>query len=666
MSGSSPHTRGARAVRRHRRHLQRDHPRIRGEHIQDTPLTNVTPGSSPHTRGARWTAWDRVRGCRDHPRIRGEHPAPPRNHQLQPGSSPHTRGALEAVRGHVNVARIIPAYAGSTTRRPVCRCSKWDHPRIRGEHKCGSRLKITNPGSSPHTRGALERAGGPPAQERIIPAYAGSTRCRRRRRGRSRGSSPHTRGAPRARPRHLGAGWDHPRIRGEHSAVIDTKDRHAGSSPHTRGALDEAPETSVADGIIPAYAGSTVSSHAGIILTQDHPRIRGEHILDRRHPNLPPGSSPHTRGALDEIWISDRGGGIIPAYAGSTRGSIHRENSPRDHPRIRGEHLARGGFGRPASRIIPAYAGSTDYWLRRRPCAPDHPRIRGEHIRTPLLSTKRDGSSPHTRGALDSRDPGCRYYGIIPAYAGSTRSRRRRPWAAGDHPRIRGEHAGARAYTPSRLGSSPHTRGAQCRPATTDPGDRIIPAYAGSTRVAGGGAAELEDHPRIRGEHMGFCLPHTSTPGSSPHTRGARRIPPRSDGRGGIIPAYAGSTPRAFQPISSSWDHPRIRGEHVRTNRTFSRSTGSSPHTRGAHVKLVRESIVAGIIPAYAGSTSGLPLAEWRRADHPRIRGEHHGAAHECRPFAGSSPHTRGAQAYVQVAGRCGRIIPAYAGSTQR
>ena len=296
----------------------------------------------------------------------------------------------------------------------------------------------------------------------------------------------------------------------------------------------------------------------------------------------------------------------------------------------------------------------------------DHPRIRGEHSARRPPAPRSPGSSPHTRGALRQRALVFPSLRIIPAYAGSTVAQIPGKIVKADHPRIRGEHWIVPSSSMCRLGSSPHTRGAQCRPATTDPGDRIIPAYAGSTRVAGGGAAELEDHPRIRGEHMGFCLPHTSTPGSSPHTRGARRIPPRSDGRGGIIPAYAGSTPRAFQPISSSWDHPRIRGEHVRTNRTFSRSTGSSPHTRGAHVKLVRESIVAGIIPAYAGSTSGLPLAEWRRADHPRIRGEHHGAAHECRPFAGSSPHTRGAQAYVQVAGRCGRIIPAYAGSTQR
>ena len=71
--------------------------------------------------------------------------------------------------------------------------------------------------------------------------------------------------------------------------------------------------------------------------------------------------------------------------------------------------------------------------------------------------------------------------GIIPAYAGSTVSVERAVIKSADHPRIRGEHAGARAYTPSRPGSSPHTRGARQYTLPPSDADRIIPAYAGST-----------------------------------------------------------------------------------------------------------------------------------------------------------------------------------------
>ena len=53
----------------------------------------------------------------------------------------------------------------------------------------------------------------------------------------------------------------------------------------------------------------------------DHPRIRGEHLAHGEIVVGEAGSSPHTRGALDEIGVDDRGGGIIPAYAGSTLGN---------------------------------------------------------------------------------------------------------------------------------------------------------------------------------------------------------------------------------------------------------------------------------------------------------------------------------------------------------
>ena len=51
------------------------------------------------------------------------------------------------------------------------------------------------------------------------------------------------------------------------------------------------------------------------------------------------------------------------------------------------------------------------------------------------------------------------------------------------------------------------------------------------------------DHPRIRGEHEEAMTPEEVMEGSSPHTRGARRKRALPAFPGGIIPAYAGSTP---------------------------------------------------------------------------------------------------------------------------
>ena len=241
--------------------------------------------------------------------------------------------------------------------------------------------------------------------------------------------------------------------------AIRTWEDHSHS--HEEHHLDQSPHPD--EGVVPAYAGSTARSAASLAARA--------------------GSSPHTRGALPRRPLTAR--------------------LPQDHPRIRGEHLVVGDGALLREGIIPAYAGST--------------------VIRVLTSELATGSSPHTRGA-------------------------RSTWAAtaatrGDHPRIRGEHRG-----------QPHQRG---------PRDRIIPAYAGSTRY-----------------QLSMAL---SAMGSSPHTRGA----PVRDEVG----------------YERRWDHPRIRGEHRRIRRVSRWGDG--------------------IIPAYAGST------HWRLKGHAKDKG--------------SSPHTRGA-----------------------
>ena len=91
--------------------------------------------------------------------------------------------------------------------------------------------------------------------------------------------------------------------------------------------------------------------------------------------------------------------------------------------------------------------------------------------------------------------------------------------------------------------------------------------------------------------------------GSSPHTRGARFD--GGDGRDGIriIPAYAGSTPDDVDSLDDVEDHPRIRGEHGGGVAEAVARNGSSPHTRGALGILLAIMVQLGIIPAYAGST---------------------------------------------------------------
>ena len=315
--GSSPHTRGApgsgldpapqgRIIPAYAgsttydktgSYLEPDHPRIRGEHFLWWWSLSEAAGSSPHTRGAphdfRYhhdprriipayagsTASPSTSSAAfaDHPRIRGEHAAWIPSIIIASGSSPHTRGARQAILHVSSLARIIPAYAGSTVASGSRSQPRADHPRIRGEHPRKAIVCPSNEGSSPHTRGAPRPLSPSPVGSRIIPAYAGST----------------------VEPSEmLTAQKDHPRIRGEH-----------GSTPST-------PEESM--WIIPAYAGSTVFRIPEAPVFGDHPRIRGEHRRADVQVSAPSGSSPHTRGARRNIRRGRRRRRIIPAYAGST------------------------------------------------------------------------------------------------------------------------------------------------------------------------------------------------------------------------------------------------------------------------------------------------------------------------------------------------------------
>ena len=224
-----------------------------------------------------------------------------------------------------------------------------------------------------------------------------------------------------------------------------------------------------------------------------------------------------------------------------------------------------------------------------------------------IFSPKLRGSSPHTRGA-PARLPGsARLRRIIPAYAGSTGRHLGPAPSESDHPRIRGEHKPPLQTQVQLQGSSPHTRGApvcgenleignRIIPAYAgstaksmsfrEVGTRIIPAYAGSTRRPAGKSHGPEDHPRIRGEHVdryGVTCPIAR-----------------------IIPAYAGSTPPPSSAPPSPADHPRIRGEHRLSGLYTGDGQGSSPHTRGAPPCTGGDACAAGIIPAYAGSTASL------------------------------------------------------------
>ena len=91
-----------------------------------------------------------------------------------------------------------------------------------------------------------------------------------------------------------------------------------GSSPRMRGAHPSGLGLDRGEGIIPADAGSTRRMAPGPAPSMDHPRGCGEHFPGINTFAPVEGSSPRMRGAHCELTTKPISDGIIPADAGST------------------------------------------------------------------------------------------------------------------------------------------------------------------------------------------------------------------------------------------------------------------------------------------------------------------------------------------------------------
>ena len=170
----------------------------------------------------------------------------------------------------------------------------------------------------------------------------------------------------------------------------------------------------------------------------------------------------------------------------------------------------------------------------------------------------------------------------------------------------------------------------------------IIPAYAGNTRPAFPNRPTSWDHPRVCGEHGSGLTFGLFCTGSSPRMRGTPAAGINLPQGKGIIPAYAGNTQRYFTTVQPFRDHPRVCGEHTMREQMDYFNQGSSPRMRGTRCKQVAASVHHGIIPAYAGNTRFHPFDAIQVGDHPRVCGEHNSISSLLLSLSGSSPRMRG------------------------
>ena len=274
------------------------------------------------------------------------------------------------------------------------------------------------------------------------------------------------------------------------------------------------------------------------------------------------------------------------------------------------------------------------------------------------------GSSPLTRGKPRLGCPGWRKRRLIPAHAGKTAQAHATPSWKPAHPRSRGENRPGTSSGMPSIGSSPLTRGKLTRFHGRIFAQGLIPAHAGKTRGSSVFYVYHWAHPRSRGENNVSAPEMTVMMGSSPLTRGKRRLASMLAARCRLIPAHAGKTRSCTRRTRGRWAHPRSRGENGHRKPAAHDEPGSSPLTRGKPFTLNSPMSIARLIPAHAGKTAGCGPRATPPGAHPRSRGENSTVAVASRVWPGSSPLTRGKLQPAPRAERLAGLIPAHAGKT--
>ena len=192
------------------------------------------------------------------------------------------------------------------------------------------------------------------------------------------------------------------------------------------------------------------------------------------------GPSPRVRGAAGRRAKPRRGGGSIPARAGSRLTRLSGFRSGGVHPRACGEQCAQGKCGIGAQGPSPRVRGAAtpSGWTTSWPGV--HPRACGEQVRGSDTTAVFWGPSPRVRGAALPRRTGPLPPGSIPARAGSRTTRSPTPRIPRVHPRACGEQRFADIVRGLHVGPSPRVRGAECGFDAGEAACGSIPARAGS------------------------------------------------------------------------------------------------------------------------------------------------------------------------------------------
>ena len=174
----------------------------------------------------------------------------------------------------------------------------------------------------------------------------------------------------------------------------------------------------------------------------------------------------------------------------------------------------------------------------------------------------------------------------------------------------------------------------------------ITPSCAGKSHSWLRMLSSSRNHPRVRGEENGW------TTGLNHANR--------------ITPACAGKSTCPSRSGRSFWNHPRVR-EEEHLSRTRARVLGESPpRARGrANARRIRIP-VSRITPACAGKSPADPRCRAQPRNHPRVRGEEWSSHESAIAELESPPRARGRVTVWSMVTQDEGITPACAGKSLR
>ena len=230
--------------------------------------------------------------------------------------------------------------------------------------------------------------------------------------------------------------------------------------------------------------------------------------------------------------------------------------------------------------------------------------------------------SPRMRGCFQDRRRSEQRFHVLPAYAGMFLELSCFFSFGICSPRVCGDVSLTGAHEDTAAVFSPRMRGCFCYPSTGQVLRRVLPAYAGmfpdrQTRDHPGGGS-----PRVCGDVSRKLVGFSGQNRFSPRMRGCFRM--ISDLQPGevVLPAYAGMFLSIKIYVLTIDGSPRVCGDVSRTIQNRNCRRWFSPRMRGCFQKKPPPSEVSMVLPAYAGMFPKAIKSRLKISSSPRVCGD--------------------------------------------